>query len=174
MTQLIYKLFFHTNKYTTTIFSIVFSSFIFFCAMSSALAQDNHILGKWVNNEQGIVIEVYKEGNSYNGKIAWLQQGNPTDINNSTTALRNRPLQGLMMLNNFMYSSQSHTWENGSLYDYRNGRTYDCQMWFENNNTNVLYIRSYIGLPLLGTTMTWVKPSEQHPVYGRSIIIEKQ
>lgn len=134
-----------------------------------AYAQDNRILGKWVNNEQSMVIEVYREGSSYSGKIAWLQQGNSTaDANNSSTELQTRQVQGIKMLTNFMYSSTAHAWENGTLYDYRNGRSYSCQMWFEGDNADVLYIRSYVGLPFLGTTTQWQHPTATHPVYGRS------
>jgi uncharacterized protein (DUF2147 family) len=150
-------------------FHFIFLLFVAFFVPMLALAQDNRILGKWVNEEQNIVIEMYKEGNNYCGKIAWLQQGNQVaDSNNSTSDLRNRQLQGVKMLANFMYSNASHVWENGTLYDYRNGRTYSCQMWFENEQCNNLYIRSYVGLPLLGTTTTWTRPTEKHPVYGRS------
>lgn len=37
------------------------------------------VLGKWLNEDKDARIEIYKEGNSYFGKIVWLKEPNEED-----------------------------------------------------------------------------------------------
>lgn len=139
---------------------------------TTAWAQDNQILGKWVNDEQHIVLEIYREGDSYNGKIAWQQTGQTiakvSTASQESPASSVQPLQGATMLANFMYSATNKMWENGTFYDHQRERTYSCQMWLNEDQSDLLYIRSYVGFPFWGTTTVWQRPNANHPVYGRS------
>lgn len=139
---------------------------------TTAWAQDNQILGKWVNDEQNIVLEIYREGDNYNGKIAWQQTGQTiahiSTKSQETPISSTQSLQGATMLSNFMYSAANKMWENGTFYDHQRKRNYSCQMWLEEDQGNSLHIRSYVGFPFWGTTTVWQRPTANHPVYGRS------
>ena len=71
---------------------------------AAAFAQD--VIGKWKLEDGTAIVEVYKSGDVYNGKIVWLQNpteadGSPAvDDNNPDKALRSRRLIGLNMLSN--------------------------------------------------------------------------
>ena len=70
----------------------------------SGFAQD--VVGKWKLEDGTAIVEVYKQGDVFNGKIVWLEKpteadGTPTkDKNNPDAKLRSRQLIGLNMLSN--------------------------------------------------------------------------
>lgn len=124
-----------------------------------ALAQDGDaIKGKWYNTEKDAQVEIFKEGNKYYGKIVWLQDpiddGKPkVDKNNVDSSKRNRPIMGLRLLNNFEYNGE--TWEDGTIYDPKNGKTYSCII--KKKDARTLEVRGFIGISLIGRTVEWTK-----------------
>ena len=70
--------------------------------LAAAFAQD--VIGKWKLDNGTAIVEVYKSGDVYNGKIVWLEKpteadGTPAvDDLNPDPALRKRQLIGLNML----------------------------------------------------------------------------
>jgi uncharacterized protein (DUF2147 family) len=123
----------------------------------SAFATD-----KWVrtyyNQEKDGKIEIYKVGDKYFGKIVWLK--NPTepgtttpklDKNNPDPALAKKPVQGLVILKNFVAKGESEL-EGGTIYDPKNGKNYSCKI---THNGNTLDVRGYIGVPMFGRTTVW-------------------
>lgn len=142
---------------------------ILFLAISteSVYSQSNKIIGKWLNEEQDAAIEIYAKNNAYFGRIVWLKRGNKLlDVNNSDISKRNEALFLSDILKNFTYKNSSATWENGSIYDPKNGKTYSCKMWLNVNGS--LSIRGFIGISLLGRTTTWTQPKEEHPCNQQS------
>jgi len=127
-------------------------------------AQKHHpddIVGNWLNEERTGKIQIYKEGNTYFGKIIWLKDtldkvtGKPrTDNLNPDVKLKNTPLMGLGVLKNFVFDGDDE-WNGGSIYDSKNGKTYRCYIKFE--SPLILKIRGYIGVSLLGRTTHWFK-----------------
>jgi uncharacterized protein (DUF2147 family) len=116
------------------------------------------ILGKWYNTEKDAQIEIYKEGGKFFGKVIWLQNpdenGQPfKDRNNADESKRDRPIIGLKLLHNFEYNGG--TWENGTIYDPKNGKTYSCIIKKKDNKT--LEVRGYVGISLIGRTVEWTK-----------------
>jgi len=63
-------------------------------------------------------------------------------------------LLGLQILKNFVYDAQDKEWEDGTIYDPKNGKTYSCIMTLSGNNLNV---RGYVGISMLGRTGVWTK-----------------
>jgi uncharacterized protein (DUF2147 family) len=61
---------------------------------------------------------------------------------------------GLVLLKNFMAESKN-TWRNGTIYDPRSGKTYDCVLTLKNSNT--LDVRGYIGKPIFGKSVTFTR-----------------
>ena len=73
-------------------------------------------------------------------------------FNNSDPKHQKQPLLGLIMLRNFVYD-EDQVWNDGEIYDPKNGKTYSCKMTLKDWNT--LDVRGYIGISLFGRTDTW-------------------
>ena len=126
-------------------------------ALVAASAQD--VIGKWKLEDGSAIVEVYQEGNVYNGKIVWLK--NPTesdgtpavDSNNPDKSLRKRQILGLNMLNGLKKDGEKYA--GGKIYDPGNGKTYNCSMKVEGD---VLKVRGSLDAKgLLGRTMDWFR-----------------
>lgn len=127
-------------------------------------AQANKIEGVWFNEEKTSTIDLKKGSDGkYQGKINWLEEPNEfgapkLDKENSDPVLAKRPIMGLVIVKNFVYNSQKKQWEEGSIYDPKNGKTYDCYAWFEDGDFNNLYIKGYVaGIKALGRKTIWEK-----------------
>jgi uncharacterized protein (DUF2147 family) len=130
---------------------------------SFAVKQDNPdaIVGSWKNGEGTGIIQIYKNGDKYQGKITWLKEpndpktGNPkTDINHPDEKNHSRPVLGLVNMWGFKYTDKNE-WTGGKIYDPKNGKTYSCKIAMESNN--VIKVRGYIGVSLIGRTDTWTR-----------------
>ena len=121
-----------------------------------ASAQADKIEGIWLNEEKDAKIQIYKarDGKFY-GKIVWLRDpiknGKPkTDEKNPKENLKQQPLVELVILKGF--DADGNTYEDGTIYDPQNGKTYDCKITYKGKT---LAIRGYIGLSLFGRTTIW-------------------
>jgi len=117
------------------------------------------IVGDWYTAEASSVVQVYKCGEQYCGRITWLknprneQGGDKLDIKNPDEKLKSRRILGLEILRGFAYKDE-YSWEGGSIYDPKNGKTYSCKMRLEGSE---LKVRGYVGFSLLGRTTVWTK-----------------
>lgn len=123
----------------------------------ATFAQD--VVGKWKLSDGTAIVEVYQDGDVYNGKIVWLK--NPTepnggpavDKNNPDAKLRSRQLIGLNMLSNL--KAKDGEYSGGVIYDPGNGKTYYCSMEVDGD---VLKVRGSLDKRgLLGRTMDWFR-----------------
>ena len=128
--------------------------------LAAAFAQD--VIGKWKLEDGTAIVEVYKQGDVYNGKIVWLQNATETDgspavdKNNPDKALRSRQLSGLNMLSGLKKNGGEYN--GGSIYDPGNGKTYNCSMKVDGD---VLHVRGSLDKKgLLGRTMDWFRVTE--------------
>ena len=126
-------------------------------ALVAASAQD--VIGKWKLEDGSAIVEVYQEGNVFNGKIVWLK--NPTeadgtpavDSNNPDKSLRKRQILGLNMLHGLKKDGEKYA--GGKIYDPGNGKTYNCSMKVEGD---ILRVRGSLDAKgLLGRTMDWFR-----------------
>lgn len=117
------------------------------------------ILGAWANANGQDHILIYKRGDKFFGKLDWIkfpndENGKPkTDKNNADPALRSRPDLGLELLKDFTFDG-GNVYSGGTVYDPKNGKTYNCKMTLEGNK---LIIRGYIGISLFGRSVTWTR-----------------
>lgn len=139
---------------------IIISMVAMLAPLAAAFAQD--VVGKWKLDDGSAIVEVYKQGDAFNGKIVWLQDptepdGSPAvDSNNPDAKLRSRKLIGLNMLSGLKKSGAEYT--GGSIYDPGNGKTYNCSMKVEGD---VLKVRGSLDKKgLLGRTMDWYRVKE--------------
>ena len=125
--------------------------------LAAAFAQD--VVGKWKLEDGSAIVEVYQEGDVFNGKIVWLKNpteadGSPAvDSNNPDAKLRSRQLIGLNMLSGLKQKGGEYS--GGSIYDPGNGKTYNCSMKVEGDTLKVRGSLDKRGL--LGRTMDWFR-----------------
>lgn len=139
----------------------IFTSMILMLApLAAAFAQD--VVGKWKLEDGTAIVEVYQQGDVFNGKIVWLQKpteadGTPAvDDLNPDPKLRTRQVLGLNMLNNLKKNGNEYT--GGSIYDPGNGKTYNCSMKVEGD---ILKVRGSLDKRgLIGRTMDWFRVKE--------------
>ncbi len=140
----------------------LFKTLVLVCTLTAcslhSFAQDA-IERLWYNQEKTAKIQVYKatDGKFY-GKIVWLKEplaeGKPkVDKNNPDKARRNDPVMGLQLLKGFKKDGDHH-YEDGTIYDPKNGKTYSCKI---SHTGDVLDVRGYVGISLFGRTTTWTK-----------------
>lgn len=136
---------------------IILSMIFMLAPLAAAFAQD--VVGKWKLEDGSAIVEVYQEGDVFNGKIVWLEKpteddGSPAvDDNNPDKALRTRQIMGLNMLSGLKKSGNEYS--GGSIYDPGNGKTYNCSMKVEGD---VLKVRGSLDKKgLIGRTMDWFR-----------------
>lgn len=141
----------------TAIFATVLSNFVY---SQTAPAEEDRIIGVWLTEEGKGKVQITRYGDKYGGKIIWLktpndENGNPkVDKNNPDVSKRKNPTLGLNNLLGFSYEGDGK-YENGTIYDPANGKTYKCVITYENDNT--LKVRGYIGISMVGRTATWTR-----------------
>jgi len=134
---------------------IIFSLFIFSFTSSSS---SDKIIGVWLSQIKDGKIEIYKSNGKYHGKIIWIKEpndehGNPIKDNfNPKTSLKSRPILNLNIVTNLVYDSEDNEWSGGTVYDPKDGKTYDCKIWLENGK---LKLRGYLGW--FYDTKTWTR-----------------
>ena len=119
----------------------------------------NAILGQWLTTDGTSKIEIYKCGEEFCGRIAWLKEpdkdGRPkVDENNADQALKSRPLLQLEILRGFAFDGED-VWKGGKIYDQKSGNDYSAKMTLV--DPNKLELRGYVLMPLFGRTETWTR-----------------
>ncbi len=126
----------------------------------------NCVKGQWIPPEEDSRLEVYDCGdNRICGRIIWLREPNQedgtpkVDTLNLNEAERGRPVLGMIFLSDFVLDSNKHNrWKSGKIYNPRNGRLYKATMTIKGD---VLKVRGYVGVPLIGETQVWTRvPAE--------------
>ncbi|MGY6560980.1 MAG: DUF2147 domain-containing protein [Luteibaculaceae bacterium] len=112
------------------------------------------ILGDWVNQKQDAKFTIYKIDDVYYGKIIWGSGRETKDVKNPDVKLRSRELTGLTILKDFTYKGDN-LWENGTIYDPNDGKTYSCKITMIDNNK--IDVRGFVGVSLFGRTETWTR-----------------
>ena len=143
---------------------LAFTSFFGANAVTSTTAEGDAIIGKWLNQEGTSHIQIFKATNGsfagkFYGKIVWLKEplknGKPkVDDLNPNPAKRSVPLMNLQILKDFVYDVDDKEWEDGTIYDPKNGKTYSCYMTLEGAKLNV---RGYVGVSMIGRTSVWTR-----------------
>jgi uncharacterized protein (DUF2147 family) len=140
------------------------TSFFGAASVKSTTADGDAIIGKWLNQEGTSHIKIFKATNGsfagkFYGSIVWLKEplknGKPkVDDLNPNPAKRNVPLLNLQILKDFVYDAEDKEWEDGTIYDPKNGKTYSCYMTLDGTKLNV---RGYVGVSMIGRTSVWTR-----------------
>jgi len=147
--------------------NIFFLAAFLFLAFQAA-AQADKVLGFWLTEEKDAQIHIVKSADGkFNGTIIWLDEPFEddgtvkVDDENPDPALQKRTIKGLQILKNFVYNNKEKEWDKGTIYDPDSGNTYDCYMWFEEDQ-NVLKIKGFIlGMRFIGRTSEWYRDTDK-------------
>ena len=118
------------------------------------------IVGKWksIDDETGkakSIIEIYKYGDKYYGKIVQLLTEENKDgvCRTCKTSYKNKNIIGLVIIKDM--EKDGDTYEDGEITDPKTAKTYSCSM--ELVSQNKLKVRGYLGFSLLGRTQYWYR-----------------
>jgi uncharacterized protein (DUF2147 family) len=141
------------------------SAFILFVFDNLKSQNADDIAGVWLTGKADGQVKIEKVAGKYYGKIVWLKEPIDSttgkmqlDKNNPEKSKRLYPVKGLRILKDFEFVERGK-WENGTIYDPENGKTYSCNISME--NINKLNIRGYIGISLFGRTDVWTRVPEK-------------
>lgn len=138
---------------------ILLLSFFLFVINTLALAQADPIEHTWYNEAKTGKVQIYKaRDGKYYGKLVWLKEPNrdgkpKLDIANPDKSKRNQPTLGLILLKGFKKTEEG-VYDDGTIYDPKNGKTYDSVMKLHGDKLDV---RGYIMVSLIGRSETWTK-----------------
>ena len=123
------------------------------------------IIGKWMSLRKNVIVEVFKTGNEYIGKIVWFDDSDDknrpmlvrTDFKNPEPSLRKRKLIGLEVMHGLFYDEKLHEWQDGKIYDASKGKHWNAKAWI--TKEGILNVRGYWHLELLGQNISFKKTS---------------
>lgn len=127
----------------------------------------DQILGPWLTEKEGAVIEIYECGDDQDrelcGRIAWLRKPYTDegelkrDPENPDAALRDRPLCGIEVFTGLKRTDKD-TWAYGRVYNPKDGNQY--RAYLDARDDGTVHIRGYVGIPLFGKSETWTRPAD--------------
>jgi uncharacterized protein (DUF2147 family) len=121
----------------------------------------DQLIGVWMPSDGRSYIKIEKIGSKYFGRVVWLkepndEEGNPrVDKNNPDESLRSTPLKGYRVLKDFVYNADEKMWQDGTIYDPKNGTTYNCKI--ELVEENKIEVRGFVGAAVFGRTDVWTR-----------------
>jgi len=113
------------------------------CLAGSAQAGPDDILGVWLTDNKSGWIEIYRDGDTYAGRIVAVvppngPDGRPQrDARNADPALRARPLKGVVVLTG-LKADGSGAWRGGRIYRPEDGKTYGASVTLKDHDHLVL------------------------------------
>ncbi len=127
--------------------------------------QADKIVGIWVPAKGTSQVRIYKETNGkYYGRVEWKKEDkDELDVNNPDERLRKNKILGMTILKDFTYNSSKKQWENGTVYDPDNGKTYDCYMWFEDDDNKMILKGYVLGMKFIGRSEEWTREFSIRP-----------
>jgi len=134
----------------TILFLVVF-------AFAKANSQDITGIWKTVDEKSGIIkshVEIYEKDGKYYGKVLKVLDPDapktPKCVN-CKGDLKDALIEGLVIINSL--EKKGGYYKNGNIMDPENGKTYDCKIWLDKDNPDLLMVRGYI--LFLYRTQSW-------------------
>ena len=131
-------------------------------AVAGFAQEADKIVGIWWNEEKTSKIEVEKKDGKYVGTIVYMipekyEDGQPPkDDENPDESLQSRSIVGIQILSNFEYNAKDKEWKEGSIYDPKSGKTYDCYGWMESDD--LLKLKGFVaGIRWMGKSSEWYR-----------------
>jgi uncharacterized protein (DUF2147 family) len=134
-------------------------SLLLFGLLSSFITKANDgIIGIWMCSSGKAKVEIYKVQDKFFGRIINLKE--PTnkygalksDIKNPDKKQQSKPIVGLVVLRDLLYSKEYNYWKDGSIYNPDDGRNYKCIIKLTDKDT--MEVRGFVGFACFGKTQT--------------------
>ncbi|MDY8136380.1 DUF2147 domain-containing protein [Aquimarina sp. 2201CG5-10] len=141
------------NLFKTLLFALII-------IMSYNMNAQEQIVGNWktIDDNTGkprSIVEIYKKGDKLYGKITQILD--EAERGNLCVECKgkdyNQPIEGMVILKGLEKDGEEY--EDGTIMDPENGKTYRCKIWIDEDNPNVLNVRGYIAF--LYRTQQWVR-----------------
>ena len=117
---------------------------LFISVQLSAQVPADMIVGKWMKMpKEDLIIEVYRSGAHYNGKIHWVKEGDTSK----------QP--GFVILENLQYNEKKESWEDGKIHDPKSGSQYKAAATLKPDGS--LEVLGYKGLKFIGSKKSFKK-----------------
>ncbi len=129
------------------------------CLMVSTLSAQS-VVGKWktIDDESGkpeSVVKMYLKGTKLYGQITKLfsiEQGDDGICYTCTGKHKEKALEGMIIIEDL--EKEDNEWQGDEkLYYPKSDKYYDCKVWLDKENKDILYVRGYVGF--LYRTQTW-------------------
>lgn len=128
--------------------------------LSSGLALASTPLGLWtaIDEKTGKIralVKFYESNKQIIGKLVKIYRlpGDPEVCSNCPGHFKDKPIKGL----NFIWGlvpSGKNRWSGGYILDSYKGKIYQFKMRLRGNK---LFVRGYLGTPLIGRSQTWLR-----------------
>jgi uncharacterized protein (DUF2147 family) len=148
-----------TNHFLCSFLALMLYSSTNFHSTPSMAASDR-LCGKWQLKNEGLTIQVYKDAGEFKAKIVWFDDHDNTkqldywtDNQNPDPALRSRKILGLNVLEKLTYDPNTNTWEDGMIYDAKNGRHWNSSVCIDKDG--LLRVKGYWRFKFIGKTLTF-------------------
>ena len=141
------------------------SILLFACILVTKITFAQSCLGNWITIDDNTgkkksVVELYKTDGELYGKIIYLYPREGRGPNPKCTLCtddrKNKPLDGLQIVRGVEWNGSE--WEDGTIVDPENGKTYTVKMWIDASKPDKLNVRGYIG-PFY-RTQTWTRTTK--------------
>lgn len=119
------------------------------------------LVGVWQPSDGRSYVKIDKIGNKFYGRVVWLKEPNEEDgsprldKNNPDESLRSTPLKGYRVMKDLVYNEEEKLWLDGTIYDPKNGTTYNCKI--ELMDDNKIEVRGFVGTAVFGRTDVWTR-----------------
>jgi uncharacterized protein (DUF2147 family) len=138
--------------------------------VSAASAQTPSVMGVWLVEKKSAQVKIEPCADPSRGPVCGaiihlidpkgpdgkiVSEDVANDWHNADPKLRNRKVVGLVIIYDFKKTSDPNTFENGSIYNGDNGKTYNANISLQPNGT--LRVRGYVGSPMFGETQIWTR-----------------
>jgi len=116
------------------------------------------VYGEWktIDDNTGIaksIVEVYEQNGKVFGRIKKILKKDQRDVRcvNCKGDLKNQKVEGMVILKDL--SKDEDEFEDGTVTDPENGKTYNAKIWLNEDDPDVLMVRGY--LSFLYRTQEW-------------------
>lgn len=130
-------------------------------ALKAQSKDADKLVGVWQPSDGRSYVKIDKIGNKFYGRVVWLKEPNDEDgkprldKNNPDESLRSTPLKGYRVMKDMVYNEEEKMWLDGTIYDPKNGTTYNCKI--ELTDDNKVEVRGFVGTAVFGRTDVWTR-----------------
>ena len=138
----------------------------FLLGLGTVWSQSNPLLGKWKTKDDETgriksIVEITERDGQFYGTVVELFRLPDEDqdpyCDKCDDDRKDKRVLGMEIVRG-MQADGEMEWEDGTTCDPKKGSVYDCEMWFEDGNMDVLKVRGYI--LFLFRTQEWYRVTE--------------